>query len=144
MDKIKIHSIIDLITNSSTEIFTFYNNCPDAIIELMDAVLKTFDIDKDVNELFHIKVLPNMDNLIEYYRDENDCSFNEADRIVNEQIQAYIKDEIDKPEWIDAINNYSAQCGNELHIIAKDPKYVDLASKIVKLINSPSAEEVFC
>ena len=65
---INIHSIIDIITNSSTMIFTWMND--DAIekaFELLDEILKLGDSTKTAKDLFDIKILYDIDAICENF-----------------------------------------------------------------------------
>ena len=55
--KIKLHSTTDLITNSSTTIFTYSENSIKACKNMIDEILKTFNIDKKCDDLFNLVVL---------------------------------------------------------------------------------------
>ena len=67
--KIKVHSSVDLITNSSTTIFTFSEGSVDAVKELVNEMLKVFNEPyKKFDDIFYAGVFA------EYYDcyDEND------------------------------------------------------------------------
>jgi len=55
--KIPVHSIIDVITNSSTEIYVNpASNTSKVIKEFIDGILKSAGSDKKCNDLFEIKI----------------------------------------------------------------------------------------
>ena len=55
--KIKIHSIVDLITNSSTEIFiSSHKNTKKELLALVDEILKASGSDKKAEDLFDVKI----------------------------------------------------------------------------------------
>lgn len=62
--RIPMHSIIDVITNSSTEIFTSASDTGvKYVTELLEKVLKAAGSDKTVDELFDIKFSKTIDYL---------------------------------------------------------------------------------
>ena len=66
--KLKIHSFVDLITNSSTTIFTNSHKSLNAVKELIDESLKLFGIDKKFDDLFYANVFcENEYPYFEYY-----------------------------------------------------------------------------
>jgi hypothetical protein len=54
--KISIHSVIDLITNSSTEIFTDYSNSVEPLKEFLNEILKACGVNKSCDEVFEIEL----------------------------------------------------------------------------------------
>ena len=64
---VKVHSIIDVITNSSTEIFSWANGT-DQLYELFDAILKAGGSNIPAKDIFDIKILPtDFDCLIDLF-----------------------------------------------------------------------------
>jgi hypothetical protein len=57
MIKIKIHSATDLITNSSTVIFTYSGSSEGALKTMIDEIFKTFGVNKTCDEVFDTVVL---------------------------------------------------------------------------------------
>lgn len=53
MTKIKIHSATDLITNSSTVIFTYSDSSPDALKEMINEFFKAFNINKQCDDILN-------------------------------------------------------------------------------------------
>lgn len=54
--KINLHSIIDLITNSSTEIYTYSSGSLKACEEMINEFFKVFNIDKTCNDIFELSL----------------------------------------------------------------------------------------
>ncbi len=54
--KINLHSIIDLITNSSTEIYTFSGGSISACKEMVDEFFKALGIDKTCDDVFELSL----------------------------------------------------------------------------------------
>jgi hypothetical protein len=54
--KIPLHSITDLITNSSTTIYTYSDASEAAMRAMIDEFFKTFGIDKKCDDVFTLMV----------------------------------------------------------------------------------------
>ena len=54
--KINLHSVIDLITNSSTEIYTYSDGSLTACKEMINEFLKVMNIDKTCDDLFELSI----------------------------------------------------------------------------------------
>jgi hypothetical protein len=129
--KIKFHSVVDVITNSSTVIYTFQNSKVQAK-ELVQEILNLANIkDKTPDDIFYYKTFPEDDRLKDYYNDNdysNEMSFEEF------KIKL-MKDEINT-DFIEDITGYTY-----LYLLPKDEKYTSLADKIERLLCSVDAEE---
>ena len=72
---IKIHSLVDVITNSSTVIFTWASGNSEAmVLELIDEVLAVAGSDKKAKDLYDVKVqvaggADNVPNWMDFYPD---------------------------------------------------------------------------
>lgn len=64
--KLKIHSVIDLITNSSTEIFIDFSKSLKPCKEMINEMFKVCNIDKTCDEVFDITLTFNDDYGDEY------------------------------------------------------------------------------
>ena len=128
--KINLHSIADLITNSSTVIFTYSEGSLPAAKELMNEVFKLLNIDKSFDDIFYAKVLP------KNISDHDDTPDN-----WKELLHQYIKDEIEFQSWMDPIEKYD-YCteSTTLYLIPKDEKYNELANKLLKYLYSTGHE----
>ena len=142
--KIKLHSSVDLITNSSTVIFTYSGGSLKAVKELVNEMLKVFGKEETFDDIFYVEVFLEE---ISYYLESKDCpeEFNtedwKADQIAFEQYQTSIlKGEIKKPQWMKDIEEDEGYEGysrsTDLHLLAKDEKYSELASKLLKYLYS--------
>lgn len=131
--KLKLHSSVDLITNSSTVIFTYSSGSIEKVKELVNEMLKVFGHeDKSFDDLFWAKVIP------EDYADYNEV----PDNYKELEIQ-YIKGEIEEPEWIrggDYGDYGDYDCSNYLVIIPKDENYKKLAEKLISYLYSTDHE----
>ena len=128
--KINLHSIADLITNSSTVIFTYSEGSLPAAKELMNEVFKLLNIDKSFDDIFYAKVLP------EDIGDHDDMPDN-----WEELLHQYIKDEIEIQSWMQPIESYDYYTeSTTLYLIPKDEKYNELANKLLKYLYSTDHE----
>jgi len=110
---VKIHSFIDVITNSSTEMFLVMNSfAVKGMFEVIDEILRVAKSDKKAEDIFDIEVERDWDKLtegfMEYYhysdyskKRENDC-YNETERVLIENAEA-IKDWNKRNEYEQAI-----------------------------------------
>lgn len=151
--KVKIHSIVDLITNSSTVIFT-YQNSIDQVKDLVNEVLKLSGSNETPDDIFYYGVFCSTEIYTEYEDDYcEEETYDEVKKLGWKEKKSYIKNiieqilvgKIEKPQWmINAENNDDDGCSwapdSYLHIIPKDEKYNDLAKKIKALLNSVSAD----
>lgn len=145
MKTIKIHSITDLITNSSTTIFTYSDNSISALEEMVNEFLKTFGINKTCSEIFNV-VLLSEDYVYEDYINElNENEENYPEGIdENTDIRQLVKDVksglISKPKWFEEVEkseNHMGYCeDNYIHIIPKEKEYEKLAELIHKFLYS--------
>ena len=124
--KIKLHSSVDLITNSSTVIFTYSEGSLSAVKVLVNEMLKTFESDLTFDDIFWAQVLP------DGYNDDIELPENYEELEVQ-----YIKGEIDKPEWMVNCERYDYYEGStSLHLIPKDEKYSELANNLLNYLYS--------
>ena len=117
---IPVHSVIDVITNSSTEIFTDFSNSVEPCKELINEMLKTFGVeDLTSDDIFDITVGYNDDERVKEYED---------DGYDEETIESYMSEDSPKVLFIES----------------KDPKYDPLATKIYAFLNSGEEKEFNC
>lgn len=153
MFKIKIHSVIDVITNSSTEIYSWYDSSVGACKEMIQEMLKVFGVDKNVDDIFNISVCCEMSEYSEYIytKDEEEINillpdypkeWRERHAYLDSLIQDITTGKIVKPEWMkeaeqkEDANTYRSP-SNVFFITTKDPIYEPLAKKIEAFLYSP-------
>ena len=141
--KIKIHSIVALITNSSTEIYSFYDSSVEVAKELVNEMLNAFTVGGVWNDYFTIELFIDKEYYEEYWH-ENIGDEEEAPDVL--QLMMDIKKGlIRKPKWMKRVE-YSTpkeyQSGNMISITALKPEYNALAKKIHALVTSPEAREI--
>lgn len=140
---IPIHSIIDLITNSSTEIFVHSESSIEPVKELLNELLRIEGSDKTCDEIFDISIEHDVTCLNEFI--ENDYGG------IDEILQLDYKDRIQllkdilnnrKPEpywWDDIVND----CRNNYHVKtllvvkSKEEKYNIFSELLKKFLYSP-------
>src|SRR5208283_2577873 len=147
--KIKLHSIVDLITNSSTVIFTYSEGALQSVKNLLNEMIKTFNI-KDSNEklltadeLFYFGVFlsDDRDDYINYWR-ENVAGINEDEDDpkdmpnIEQLIDDILTGKIEKPDWMINAEEAKTHCDyfrgdTYLFIKEKDEKYTELGNSLL-------------
>jgi hypothetical protein len=120
---IPVHSVIDVITNSSTEIFTDFSNSVEPCKEMINEFLKVLGrSDLNSDDLFEITAGYG-DDIIAQYKDD------------------YEVEEVDEKE----LESYASESYPKLlKIKEKNSLYADLATKIIRFLNSGESEEFMC
>jgi hypothetical protein len=136
----KIHSIVDVITNSSTVIYTYQDNSIEPAKELVNEMLKLSGItDKTADDVFYYTVLYELNLLCDLYHENRDPEYKDT----YDKIDSYIRDCIqnnDIPDWMIPTDSDDSLRSIELYITAKEPQYQDLADKLLKFLNSPNID----
>lgn len=137
--KFNIHSVVDLITNSSTTIYTYSEGSVPAVYELLNEIFKIAEISEKPEDVIYCKCFYN-DYIYDDYKDAPEgFDFNKSiDDIL----------ENDTPEWMYDAEKYHEdradyRSSSYIYIKAKDKKYDILISKIKKLIYSTDHESSF-
>jgi hypothetical protein len=79
--KIKLHSFVDVITNSSTVIFvTVGNSAINTMYEVIDEVLRVAGSDKNAKDLFDIEISRDWESILDNYIDSYDEEYSKDDR----------------------------------------------------------------
>lgn len=124
--------MIDLITNSSTEIFVHSEDSLKPCKELINEILRLMRCGKFCDEVFDVKIDYDRDCLYfdqyEYFAEENDIPFDVAE----EEFIAFTEGTGPKPDWIE---DYHLQ--TFLVITPKEEKYEKLAELIKAFLYSP-------
>ena len=103
--KLNIHSSVDLITNSSTTIFTYSSGSLGKLRELVNEMLKVFNRTDTFDDIFYAKVFLDDDyrylerDKDEYEKDENPCpriSHKDLDLLIDD----ILSERIEKPRWM--------------------------------------------
>jgi hypothetical protein len=155
--KIVLHSTVDLITNSSTVIFTYSQGSQEAVKNLVNEMLKVFGHeDKTFDDLFYAEIFSEDD--CNYFYDKrfkevagtsNISDYKEERKISEKFLNALklqiIKKEIEKPAWMIEIEEEESHCGcfaasNALELLPKDEKYLELSNQLLKFLYSTNHE----
>jgi hypothetical protein len=166
MIKIHFHSITDIITNSSTTLFTYSDASPQACEEMIDEIFKTFGIDKKCSDVFRLTVLAedayiydewkdrheeDDDDDLDEDEDEDDEEFDdeieeeeeeeeEEEGDVDKLMQDIIQGRSEKPSWMTEAEQEEDGDGyapnTTLYIVAKSPEFEKLAELIVNFLYS--------
>lgn len=150
--KIKIHSTVDLITNSSTVIFTYSGNAVDPLKQLVNEILKLQGSNKTFDDVFYYGVFCEDDAYIDSdnfpklnypnddYRIKNEINYNFMQKIKHQIMQG----EIEYPQWmkdVDESEDYGYFSKETfIELVPKDEQYSDLANKLLKYLYSTTHE----
>jgi hypothetical protein len=154
--KINIHSFVDIITNSSTTIFSYYGGCIKPAKEMIDEFLKLAGTNLKTDDVFYIDVFADIDTYISYAEDldEEDVDgelmalvnlgYKENHNVFDAIIKSILNGERQKPQWMSDAEKHEDYDGyipsNSLYIMAKDVKYDKLATLINNFITSSEHE----
>ncbi len=152
---IKLHSVTDLITNSSTTIYTYSENSENALKLMVNEIFRIFDINKTCDDVFDTVVMYRDFDQYYYSTEGGDKDLLPEDLknlenpydAITEICHKVEKGEIPKPEWMNKIEEYNDenQCDNyspstRLYLIPKDDKSRELAKLIENFLYSTSHE----
>ena len=146
----------DLITNSSTVIYTYSDASEGTLRCMIDEVFRIFNINKTCDDVFNLSVtleqeynyteyLKNCDEIPEELTGLSDKKFKEA---IEKTIQDVKNGLIKKPEWMAKAenardNDYGYGYSTNLNITPKAPEYERLATLVDKFLYSPSHEAAY-
>jgi hypothetical protein len=153
---IKIHSVVDVITNSSSVIYTFSGSAIKPLKELFTEIFKLLGEPQHVDDVFDIVAIPDGDvlydhfiNFVEdldpewpYYErykkiSEMSPSSRQDSELVNLFAEKYKRGI--KEDWMDV----GEDSGTELKIFVKDEKYNELANKAINFLYSTQHESIY-
>lgn len=156
--KVNFHSAVDVITNSSTTIFTYSGGCDEKAKELIDEFLKVLGSDKKSEDMFWMGIFlddfdPFFDDLEEpellspELKKVYNMGYSEQREWAEEQVQKILKGEIEEPDWMKEAEdreNYDGFTGETtFYILAKEEKYNDLAERISDFLYSTGHEAIY-
>jgi len=158
MKLLKIHSMTDLITNSSTTIYTYSDNSIGALQRMIDEFFRVLGIDKKCADVFTVTLVLDanyryIDELDEM--DEEDVpselrgnlSYNDREKLIKEYVERVVSGEMEKPEWMKKVesneNGDGLKPSNIISIVPKSPEYADLAKLIVSFLYSTQQESSY-
>jgi hypothetical protein len=148
--------VIDVITNSSTEIYSWYDNSVGACKEMLQEMLKVFGVDKNVDDVFYITISCDVYGYIDYIDNMTDSEYKvfgelfpdmpteykEKYNFILNIVEQVNSGKIAKPDWMlraeKKEDKYSYKLPtNNFIITAKSAEFEDLAKKIKKFLYSP-------
>ncbi len=149
--KIKLHSSVDLITNSSTVIFTYSEGSLKAVKDLVNEMLKVFGKTETFDDIFYAEIFLDEDS---YYLESGSCpeELTNGDWKQNQENFAkfklsILKCEIEKPQWMENVEkseNYDYYGkSTSLELCAKDEKYSNLANALLRYLYSTDHEAIY-
>lgn len=145
------HSIIDVITNSSTEIYSWYDDSVSICKEMINEFLKAFELAGVSDDYFKITVEFDPYIYTEYFSELSEEDIEEIpeeerlpDDLKEKDFEKWRADLAEKgiyPKWVknaEEEEDYNGRLPtNEFIITAKDEKYNGVANKIYEFLNSP-------
>jgi hypothetical protein len=138
--KIQFHSAVDLITNSSTVIFTYSGGSISAVKDLVNEMLKVFGRSETFDDIFFAGVFCD-----EYKYGESELCPDPEKIDVKQLIDDILTGKIEKPQWMNDVEEEESECdyyhpSTDLYLQAKDEKYNELANLLLKYLNSQDHE----
>jgi hypothetical protein len=160
MIKIKIHSFVDLITNSSTTIYVYQQESIPVLKELINEILALCNESYKCDDIFHISNHYEIDQYVESFDNEiADAVFMEKHGLSEEHFSIEsmkklfdsIEHGLEKPKWIKELekliknsdNYHGYEPSNYIYIRTKNPKYNKIASLLKKYLHSPQYEGTY-
>lgn len=158
--KFKFHSLVDVITNSSSVIYTNSDGCIEPAKELVQEFLNTMGIDKSVDDMFYFDSFMDPSDYFDYFEDFNkdeikssgyqlvNLGYREKKKEIEKIFKKVVSGEIDRPQWmIDAENAESDDWGSyyesDLYISPREQKYEKLAKALKGFLYSTETEVLY-
>lgn len=160
----EVHSIVDVITNSSTTIYTYQDGCEAPVRELINEMLKLSGIsDVKSEDVFYMGTFCDDDRYFEQL-EGSDADYDEnVPQVIGEWGSEEYKDsitartewmkriklaivmgEIKKPGWMKDVesggDDSEYRPDNRLMLVPKNEKYTELGRAIEKVLKSVEAD----
>lgn len=149
MKIVKIHSATDLITNSSTVIFTYSGGAVKPFKEMINELLKTFGVETTCEDMFDTVILcdesyPYSEWLENLEPDDYPEGVDENTNI-SELFEEVATGKIPKPAWFEDAESAETCCdyytpSTYLYLIPKDEKYRKIGALIKAFLYSTDHE----
>ncbi len=149
--KIPIHSVTDLITNSSTTIFTYSDGSVSAVRDMVNEFFQTFGITKKFDEVFDAVIAcEESDQYSEYIGELDEEELPEGvtkETDAKKLFDDVVSGKIEKPKWFSDVENKEDSWSyftpsTTLYLIPKAPEYKELAKKIEGFLYSTEHEGI--
>jgi len=168
--KLNFHSVVDVITNSSTVIYTYQDGCEKPAKELINEMLKlSGESEKKADDIFYFGVFCDENRYMDFINEEYDYDDgSETDELSNipalegewgsneykksesarqlwfENLQLSIaKGEVEQPDWMNRAEegrDYGWKPSTYLVLYPKEEKYIEFGRKIAKLLDGVDAD----
>ncbi|CAB4131463.1 hypothetical protein UFOVP276_211 [uncultured Caudovirales phage] len=150
--RIKLHSITDLITNSSTVIYTYSDASVAALRKMIDEVFNVLGLSTKCDDVFTLTVTSDDVGVYADAIAEMDDKPDGFDGLDNDQLTEkveeifakVIKGDIEKPQWMSDVEDSedcdSYRTGTTLNITPKSPAFKKLASLVRDFLYSTEHE----
>ena len=153
MAQVKLHSITDLITNSSTTIYTYSEQSEAALQNMINEIFSVLRVGKRCEDVFTLSVTFEDKDHYCYYFEDNDLpdelqglEGDALDKAIDEALEK-VKAGGPKPQWMkDAEEHEDGEgyrAGTVLNIEAKTPEYEKLSNLIYAFLYSTSQESSY-
>lgn len=152
MFKMNIHSAVDVITNSSTVIYTRCEGSIAPAKQVIDEFLKAFNITGTADDLFYIDTF--LDDA--YMYEEYICEYWNSEQEEEDQIDVsivtikWLEEQIKSvlrggktPDWMDSAVDHYEENSTCLYIEAKNPEHQKIGDRLVSFLNSSESEEAY-
>jgi hypothetical protein len=156
MIKINLHSVTDLITNSSTVIFTYSEGCIQPMKDMINEILKTFNVHGDsllkdltCDDMFDAVIMCDdtyaYENWLEDKEPEDFPEGVDENTDIGKLIDDVAAGKIEKPKWFEEVeeseNHYDYyRPSTNLYLIPKDEKYRKMGNLIKAFLYSTEHE----
>lgn len=146
--KLRFHSMVHEITNSSTVIYTYSGGCIEPVKEMINEFAKIDGANKTADDMFYFGVFCDIDTYLEHeYCDDGEppvITTDTTEKHIEEFMEKVMKGEIEKPAWMTEVEEsegwsyYSPD--TNLHILPKSEEYEKLGKKITRFLYSTNHE----
>ncbi len=141
--KIPFHSVIDIITNSSTEIYTYSNGSEKAFKEVIEEMFKINGLDKKFDDVF----IATINSDIYSYTESDLMPKDMTSDDVNKLLKDIENGVAEKPQWMKDVeeeNNWDYFTPETyLTIRTKDDKYEKFGKLVTSFLYSTSHEATY-
>ena len=159
--ELRTHSFTDLITNSSTTIYTYSDNSLEVCREMIDEFFRALDIDKKCDDVFNLVVTFSDEDMYEELlegdeedEDEDEDDEDEDDESLEEDeeededddedtktvVQEVREGKRDKPQWMIGVEEFAKDLDDppetSLYVSAKRPQFEKLAKLLTDFLYS--------
>ena len=144
---VRIDSVVDVITNSSTVIYTYQDGAVQPLKEMIEEFGKVMGFNESADDMFWVGVFSDVDRYIESDDLPSDLSslgWEKKEVKVQELIRKILRGEEGRPQWMKDVDDkknclYLADNSN-IVLLERSSKYKDLGDAILKFLNSVESD----